>query len=74
VTTQRRHKELPWGRLDLHLPEVEVEGVEDVEEVEKRLGPDPVPGAPYTIAGDEDDKVTEPYIHPGVDSNPRGCN
>jgi hypothetical protein len=27
-------------------PEVEGEGVEDIEEVEERLGPRPVPGAP----------------------------
>jgi hypothetical protein len=46
ATTQRRHRELPWGRLDLHLLEVKVEGVEVTEEVEKCLGPDPVPGAP----------------------------
>jgi hypothetical protein len=36
------------GRLDLHLPEVDVEDVEDVEEVEEHLGPATVPGASET--------------------------
>jgi hypothetical protein len=29
---QRRHKEHPWGRLNLHLPMVDVEDVEEVKE------------------------------------------
>jgi hypothetical protein len=38
------------GKLNLHLPEVEVE---DVEEVEEHPGPAIVPGAPENITGVE---------------------
>jgi hypothetical protein len=38
-------KSFHGGKAQLHLPEVEEERVEDVEEVEERLGPRPVPGA-----------------------------
>jgi hypothetical protein len=34
------------GKAQLQLPEVEEERVEDVKEVEERLGLRPVPGAP----------------------------
>jgi hypothetical protein len=44
------------GRLDLHLPEVEVYYVEEVEE---HPGPAIVLGAPENIAEVEHDQITE---------------
>jgi hypothetical protein len=44
------------GRLDLHLPEVKVD---DIEEVEEHLGPAIVLGAPENIAEVEHDQIAE---------------
>jgi hypothetical protein len=44
------------GKLNLHLPEVEVE---DVEEVEEHPGPAIVPRAPENIAGVERSTIAE---------------
>jgi hypothetical protein len=49
----------PWGKLNLHLPEVKVEDVEDVEEVEEHPGPAIVPGAPENITGVERDTIAK---------------
>jgi hypothetical protein len=49
----------PRGNFNLHLPEVKVEDVEDVEEVEVHPGPSIVPGAPESITGVEHDSITK---------------
>jgi hypothetical protein len=47
------------GRLNLHLPEVEVEDVEDIQEVEEHPRTSHIPGAPESIAGVELDSITK---------------
>jgi hypothetical protein len=58
--TQRRHRELPWGKTRHHLPEVEGEGVLDIEEVEECLGPRPVPRAPRPSPETRTMKLSKP--------------